>query len=404
MELGMIGLGRMGANMAERLVRAGHRVVGYDRDPQAVARVRALGVVGVEALADVVAALAPPRAVWLMVPAGEPVDQTIAAVAPHLDRGGVIVGGGNSNYKDTLHRATALAALGLHLVDVGTSGGIWGLQEGYSLMVGGDEAVVERLRPVLESLAPAPDKGWGRVGPSGAGHFVKMVHNGIEYGLMQSYAEGFALMERKVEFGLDLHRVAEIWRFGSVVRSWILDLTAEALAEHPGLEGIAPYVADSGEGRWTVIEAIELGCPIPVITLALEQRFRSRETSPFAERLLAVLRQRFGGHTSATFPWIIRPATTGRRARRCSLMCRCPRPTSIPCRCRSRTPKLRRERTKPCSAAGFGSKSRPSTWCCWVWGRMGTPHPSSPARPPWRNARDWCWRSRDPTPRATGSP
>ncbi len=296
MELGMIGLGRMGANMAERLVRGGHRVVGYDRDPKAVARVAALGAVGAGSLADAVAALVPPRAVWLMVPAGDAVDQTIAALAPHLVRGDVIVDGGNSNYKDTQRRAKTLEAQGLHLVDVGTSGGIWGLEQGYSLMIGGNEAVIERLRPIFESLAPAPDKGWGRVGPSGAGHFVKMVHNGIEYGLMQAYAEGFALMERKAEFELDLHRVAEIWRFGSVVRSWLLDLVAEALAEDPALEGIAPYVADSGEGRWTVIEAIELGCPIPVITLALEQRFRSRETSPFSDRLLAVLRQWFGGH------------------------------------------------------------------------------------------------------------
>ena len=296
MQLGMIGLGRMGANMVERLLRGGHQLVGYDRDPAAVQRVAEKGASGADSLAALAQQLKPPRAVWLMVPAGDPVDQTIEALIPHMSRGDVILDGGNSNYKDTVRRAAALKTQGLGFVDVGTSGGIWGLAEGYSMMIGGDAQVVERLKPIFETLAPAADQGWGRVGPSGSGHFVKMVHNGIEYGLMQAYAEGFALMERKTEYGLDMQQIAEIWRTGSVVRSWLLDLTAQALAENPALTGIAPYVADSGEGRWTVMEAIELGCSIPVITLALQRRFRSQETEPFADKLLAVMRQQFGGH------------------------------------------------------------------------------------------------------------
>ncbi len=296
MQLGMIGLGRMGANMVERLLRGGHQLVGYDRDPAAVQRVAEKGASGADSLAALAQQLKPPRAVWLMVPAGGPVDQTIEALIPHMSRGDVILDGGNSNYKDTVRRAAALKTQGLGFVDVGTSGGIWGLAEGYSMMIGGDAQVVERLKPIFETLAPAADQGWGRVGPSGSGHFVKMVHNGIEYGLMQAYAEGFALMERKTEYGLDMQQIAEIWRTGSVVRSWLLDLTAQALAENPALTGIAPYVADSGEGRWTVMEAIELGCSIPVITLALQRRFRSQETEPFADKLLAVMRQQFGGH------------------------------------------------------------------------------------------------------------
>ena len=296
MQLGMIGLGRMGANMVERLLRGGHQLVGYDRDPAAVQRVAGKGASGADSLAALAQQLKPPRAVWLMVPAGDPVDQTIEALIPHMSRGDVILDGGNSNYKDTVRRAAALKTQGLGFVDVGTSGGIWGLAEGYSMMIGGDAQVVERFQPIFETLAPAADQGWGRVGPSGSGHFVKMVHNGIEYGLMQAYAEGFALMERKTEYGLDLQQIAEIWRTGSVVRSWLLDLTARALAENPTLTGIAPYVADSGEGRWTVMEAIELGCSIPVITLALQRRFRSQETEPFADKLLAVMRQQFGGH------------------------------------------------------------------------------------------------------------
>ena len=296
MELGMIGLGRMGANMVERLLRGGHRVAGYDRDPAAIRRVAEKGAADADSIEKLASQLAAPRAVWMMVPAGDPVDQTIQALMPHLSAGDVIVDGGNSNYKDTMRRATQLRAQGLGLVDVGTSGGIWGLAEGYSLMVGGEKEPAERLRPIFETLAPAPDKGWGYVGPSGAGHFVKMVHNGIEYGMMQAYAEGFALMKHKDQFKLDLHQVAEIWRHGSVVRSWLLDLTAEALSENPGLDGIKPYVSDSGEGRWTVAEAIDQNVPAPVITLSLLARLRSRDQDSYADKLLAVMRDQFGGH------------------------------------------------------------------------------------------------------------
>ena len=296
MELGMIGLGRMGGDMTRRLLRGDHRVVVYDRDPEPVARLTEQGADGAESLEALVERLAPPRATWLMVPAGEPVDQTIATLRPLLAEGDVIVDGGNSYYKDTLRRAAALQEDGLALVDVGTSGGIWGLAEGYCLMVGGPHEAVQRLRPIFETLAPGRELGWGHVGPSASGHFVKMIHNGIEYGLMQAYAEGFALMKRKEEFGLDLHRIAEIWRKGSVVRSWLLDLTARALAEDQNLETIAPYVADSGEGRWTVFEAIDLDVPAPVTSLSLIQRLRSRDEESYADRLLAALRNQFGGH------------------------------------------------------------------------------------------------------------
>ncbi len=296
MELGMIGLGRMGANMSERLLWAGHRVVSYDRDPEAVKRVVAKGAQGVDSLEQLVNKLAAPRAVWLMVPAGDPVDKTIQALMPHLRSGDAIVDGGNSYYKDSMRRSAQLRERGLHFVDVGTSGGIWGLAEGYSLMVGGEKNAVERLRPIFEALVPAPDRGWGHVGPSGAGHFTKMVHNGIEYGLMQSYAEGFAILKRKADLKLDLRQIAEIWRFGSVVRSWLLDLIARALAENKELTGIAPFVADSGEGRWTVQEAVDLDTPAPVITASLLERLRSRDTDSYADRLLAAMRNQFGGH------------------------------------------------------------------------------------------------------------
>jgi len=296
MELGMVGLGRMGANMSERLLRGGHQVVGFDRNPTAVQIVAKLGAKGAGSIAELVKQLAAPRAVWLMVPAGNPVDQTIEALLPLLQHGDILVDGGNSNYKDTIRRARMLAEKGLYLVDSGTSGGIWGLAEGYSLMVGGEKAAVERLRPVFETLAPARDQGWGHVGPAGAGHFVKMVHNGIEYGMMQSYAEGFSILQSKTEMQLDLHQVAEIWRSGSVVRSWLLDLIASALGKNPGLEGIQPFVADSGEGRWTVAEAIDRDVPAPVITLSLLERIRSREKDSFTDKLLAVMRNEFGGH------------------------------------------------------------------------------------------------------------
>ncbi len=296
MELGMVGLGRMGANMAQRLTKRGHNIVSFDRNPEAVKRSAAEGAKGCESLAQLAKAMLQPRAIWLMVPAGEPVDQTIADLLPLLNPGDILIDGGNSNYKDTMRRASEVKQKGFQFVDAGTSGGIWGLQEGYSLMVGGDLDAVNRLRPIFEALAPAPDRGWAHVGPSGAGHFVKMVHNGIEYGMMQAYAEGFAILKSKREFQLDLHAIAEIWRFGSVVRSWLLDLISDALNKNPGLEGIEPYVADSGEGRWTVAEAIDRDIPAPVITLALLERLRSREKDSFSDKLLAVMRDEFGGH------------------------------------------------------------------------------------------------------------
>jgi 6-phosphogluconate dehydrogenase len=296
MELGMVGLGRMGANMVERLARAGHRLVGYDRDATAVARVVSAGAEGADSLASLAGKLAPPRAVWIMVPSGAPVDETIASLAPHLSKDDILIDGGNSNYKDTQRRAAALKSQGFQFADVGTSGGIWGLKEGYAMMVGGEKATVERLRPLLETLAPAKDKGWGHVGPSGSGHFVKMVHNGIEYGMMQAYAEGFAILKKKNEFSLDMHQVAEIWRTGSVVRSWLLDLLSIALKDNPEMAGIAPYVSDSGEGRWTVAEAVDLDVPAPVITLSLLQRLTSRDTDSYSDKLLAAMRNQFGGH------------------------------------------------------------------------------------------------------------
>jgi 6-phosphogluconate dehydrogenase len=296
MRIGMVGLGRMGANMAARLVRGGHDVVAYDLDPDAVSAAEAAGADGTTSLDKLVEVLDPARVIWVMVPAGEPTEQTLHALAALLEPGDTLVDGGNSNYADTQRRAAWLAETGIHLVDVGTSGGVWGLDEGYSLMVGGDDDAVERLRAVLETLAPAADRGWGHVGPSGAGHFVKMVHNGIEYGLMQAYAEGFAIMRRKDELDLDLAQVAGIWRHGSVVRSWLLDLTERALRDDGELASVAPWVADSGEGRWTVAEAVALDVPAPVITLALLQRLRSRDEESFGDRLLAALRQQFGGH------------------------------------------------------------------------------------------------------------
>ena len=296
MDLGMIGMGRMGGPMAQRLLRDGHRVTALARSKDAFKQLEEKGIVPVESLEDLVNKLKPPRIVWLMIPAGAAVDDTVDTLLPLLTADDVIVDGGNSNYKDTQRRSQSLAAKGIHFVDSGTSGGVWGLENGYSIMVGGDEGVVERLRPIFESLAPAPDKGWGHVGPSGAGHFTKMVHNGIEYGMMQAYGEGFAIMRHKKEFNLDLHQVAEIWRDGSVVQSWLLDLTAAALAENPDLEGIAPYVADSGEGRWTVAEAIDLNVAAPVITLALLQRLQSRDSESFSNKMLSALRNQFGGH------------------------------------------------------------------------------------------------------------
>jgi 6-phosphogluconate dehydrogenase len=296
MELGMIGLGKMGANMTERLLKSGHHVVVYDRDPHPVKAVSALGAMPSESMDDLVNKLSAPRAVWIMVPAGDPTESVVNTLADLLTPGDTVIDGGNSNYKDTLRRAVSLRERALHLVDVGTSGGVWGLAEGYSLMVGGEIEVVDGLRPIFETLAPDPDKGWGHVGPTGAGHFVKMVHNGIEYGLMQAYAEGFEILKVKEQFDLDLHQIAQIWRYGSVVRSWLLDLTAAALGEDQNLEDIKGWVADSGEGRWTVAEAINDDVPAPVITLSLLMRLVSRQESSYAAKLLAAMRNQFGGH------------------------------------------------------------------------------------------------------------
>ena len=300
MEIGMVGLGRMGGNMVQRLLLGGHKIVAYDPNPQAVATSEGQGASGVTSLEELAQKLAPPRAVWLMVPAGQVTEETINSLGPLLSDDDVIIDGGNSNYKDSQRRAEQLRQRQFHFLDAGTSGGIWGLKEGYSLMVGGEKEIFQRLEPIFQTLAPGADHGYGYVGPSGAGHFVKMVHNGIEYGLMQAYAEGFELMEAKEELGLDLAQVAQIWRYGSVVRSWLLDLTAEALAENPGLEGLEDYVEDSGEGRWTVQESVDMAIPLPVITLALQTRFRSRQEQSFGGKLLAAMRNQFGGHAVRT--------------------------------------------------------------------------------------------------------
>ena len=296
MQLGLIGLGKMGGNMAERLRLGGHQVVGFDFNREAVARLAASGNVGVASLEELAEKLEGRKAIWIMVPQGRPVDDTIARLSPHLNPGDILIDGGNSNYKDTMRRHEEIGARGFQFVDVGTSGGIWGLKEGYSMMIGGDKEPVEYLRPIFQTLAPAPDQGWGHVGPGGAGHFVKMIHNGIEYGMMQAYAEGFTIMETKKDLGLDLRQISQIWRFGSVVRSWLLDLAADALAKNPRLDGLEAFVEDSGEGRWTVIEAIDLNVSAPVITASLMRRIRSREENNFTDRMLAVMRNEFGGH------------------------------------------------------------------------------------------------------------
>ena len=296
MELAMVGLGRMGMNMAIRLLRGKHRVVAYDLNESSIHAAEAEGAEGARSLEELRDKLAAPRVAWVMVPSGDPTEETIKNLADVLETGDIIIDGGNSNYKDSVRRATMLKDKELHFVDVGTSGGIWGLAEGYSMMVGGEKAVVEQLRPIFETLAPDADKGWGYVGPSGAGHFVKMVHNGIEYGLMQAYAEGFEILKARKDFGVDLHQVAEIWRYGSVVRSWLLDLTAEALAEDQELSAIEGWVSDSGEGRWTVADSIDLDVPAPVITLSLLMRLVSRQKESYAAKVLAAMRNKFGGH------------------------------------------------------------------------------------------------------------
>lgn len=296
MELGMVGLGRMGANMAERLIRGGHKVTGFDPNADACKVLETKGAALAASLQALINVLPTPRVIWLMVPSGKITDDTVNALMPLLATGDIVIDGGNSNYKDTLRRAKLYAEKNLGYIDSGTSGGVWGLKEGYSMMIGGDEKIVETLQPIFETLAPNKNQGWGRVGPVGAGHFTKMVHNGIEYGLMQAYAEGFSILQHKQEFNLDLHQIGKIWRYGSVVRSWLLDLTTDALGKNPTMDGIAPYVADSGEGRWTVDEAIELNVPAPVITMSLIERLRSRDTDSFSDKLLAAMRNEFGGH------------------------------------------------------------------------------------------------------------
>jgi 6-phosphogluconate dehydrogenase len=296
MELGLIGIGKMGYQMTLRLLQGKHRVIVYDLNSEAVKSVAEKGAIPATSLANLINQLHRPRSIWIMVPAGKPTEEMLNHLMPLLDAEDIIIDGGNSYYKDTLRRAKVLNQKRIHLVDAGTSGGIWGLAEGYSIMVGGEKEIVEKLTPIFQSLAPALEKGWGYVGPTGAGHFVKMVHNGIEYGLMQAYAEGFALLKKKPEFALDLNQIADIWQDGSVIRSWLLDLTAKALKDNPELIGIAPYVADSGEGRWTVAEAIELDVPAPVITLSLINRLQSRDADSFTDKLLAAMRNQFGGH------------------------------------------------------------------------------------------------------------
>jgi len=297
MQLGMIGLGRMGGNMARRLRRKEIEVVGYNRDATRTETLAAEhGLVAAASVDELVSKLAPPRVVWLMVPAGDATEDLVLALAHRLAAGDVLVDGGNSWYRDSVRRGKALENHGIDFVDAGVSGGVWGLENGYALMIGGPDAAIARLRPVIEALAPAPDLGWIHTGPTGSGHFVKMVHNGIEYGLMQAYAEGFALMRAREDWELDLAGIAEAWRHGSVVRSWLLDLTAGFLAGDQALDGVEPVVADSGEGRWTALEAIELGVPAPVIQTALAARFASQGGGDYEAKLLAMMRRAFGGH------------------------------------------------------------------------------------------------------------
>jgi len=299
MELGLIGLGRMGANMAKRLLQGGHRLVVYNRSAGPVQAAVAEGAVGASSLEDLVSKLTErPRVVWLMVPAGSPVQGMIDTLVPQLTGGDIIIDGGNSNYRDSMRRADELRKLGIHYLDAGTSGGIWGLKVGYCMMVGGEREAFRRLEPVFGTLAP--EGGYAHVGPSGAGHFVKMVHNGIEYGMLQAYAEGFSLLQASKHFELDLRQIAGLWNHGSVVRSWLLELAERAFEQDGDLSGIGGYVEDSGEGRWTVLQAIEDDVPAPVITLSLMQRFRSRQDDSFGDKFIAALRNQFGGHAIKT--------------------------------------------------------------------------------------------------------
>jgi 6-phosphogluconate dehydrogenase len=296
MEIGLVGLGKMGANMALRLIRGGHKVVGYARNPATVSEAVKFGLIGTESVSELIDLLPTPKIVWVMVPAGSVTDEVINQVAALMKPGDILIDGGNSNYKDSMRHSTMLAKQGIRFLDVGTSGGIWGLTEGYSLMIGGEKETAALLNPIFETLAPSPTEGWGRVGPAGAGHFTKMIHNGIEYGMMQALAEGFEILHTKQEFGLDMLQIAQIWKKGSVVRSWLLDLTARVLEEDPSLEDIEAFVQDSGEGRWTVFEAIDLDVSAPVITASLQRRIRSRQPAPYSDKLVSAMRNQFGGH------------------------------------------------------------------------------------------------------------
>ncbi len=297
MRMAMVGLGKMGGNMVRRLCRGNIEVVGFDRSTEVVAQIaREAGMIAANSVEDAVSKLSSPRIVWLMLPSGDPTEQQIQALAPLLDKGDIIVDGGNSNYHDSQRRGVWLAERGIGYMDSGTSGGIWGLENGYCLMVGASGEVAKIMTPILQALAPAADRGWAHVGPVGAGHFTKMIHNGIEYGMMQSLAEGLELLRGKSEFNLDLAQISELWRHSSVVRSWLLDLTAEALKVDQKLENIAPFVPDSGEGRWTVIESVDQGVAAPVLTLALQMRFNSQSQTGYGYRLLSTMRNAFGGH------------------------------------------------------------------------------------------------------------
>lgn len=297
MKLAMIGLGKMGGNMTTRLLRSGIEVVGYDRNSDAVNQLIAKeGMVGAKSVADAVSKLPGQRIVWLMLPSGTPTENQILELIPLLNKGDIIIDGGNSNYKHSQRRGALLAEHGIGFMDAGTSGGIWGLDNGYCLMVGATPAVAETVEPILIALAPAAERGWAHVGPVGSGHFTKMIHNGIEYGMMQAMAEGLDLLKGKEEFNLDLAQITELWRHGSVVRSWLLDLTAEALQHDQDLGDVAPYVADSGEGRWTVVEAVEQGVAAPVLTIALQMRFASQDDDGYSYKLLSMMRNAFGGH------------------------------------------------------------------------------------------------------------
>ena len=293
MELGMIGLGRMGANMTERLLRGGHKLITYDRSPEAIQRCVDKGAFGAHSLADFVKQVSLPRVIWLMVPSGEPVDLTIEQLLPSLLENDIIIDGGNSHYKDSIRRAEKLKQLGIHFVDAGTSGGIWGLQEGYCLMIGGEKAIVDQLEPIFKTLAP--ENGFAHVGASGAGHFVKMVHNGIEYGMLQAYGEGFEMLKAS-QFEFDLGKIAHLWNQGSVVRSWLLELAENAFQKDPQLSSIKGYVEDSGEGRWAVLEAVEREIPASILTLSLFARYASRQEDSFSAKVIAALRNEFGGH------------------------------------------------------------------------------------------------------------